>query len=497
MEYVPFDLETFQYQKADNGVESFYIRVSDSPVLERQALSQADRVELPSDLRTRLRVLEKQDRRETTLSQIRAVGLDIGNALFPQRVRALLYASRRALTANERLRIRLMLDTNALADVPWEYAYLPDPDTEVAEDDRTGFIVFDRSLSFVRYKPLGGRRLSKPEPVQAPLRFVAFLSNPEGTVQLNLDAEEDNLKQALAEVPEIHPEVYRNPTVDTLTEALVKSADIFHFAGHGEFQGRMSENYGVLEGRGSLSFADKDNKEVPLPAETLALMLAQRGVRLAVLGACESSKVDQVNAWTGIAPALMRAGIPAVVGMQFKVLDENAITFSKIFYRALADGQYIDEAVTAGRLAIFARRPENERDWAGPVLYMREQGGVLFPKSATQGNNAISPAASAPSVSPGMVPPLAAAPPDASAGIDKRALREAIVRSFEIEDLQALCADVQAELENDGKSLLVNLEMGGGDGKRGKVLNLIQYLDNRGVLAYLVKAVREARPGLI
>jgi len=43
----------------------------------------------------------------------------------------------------------------------------------------------------------------------------------------------------------------------------------------------------------------------------------------------------------------------------------------------------------------------------------------------------------------------------------------------------------------------VNLDMVGGEGKRTKVLNLIDYLDRRGRLPYLVSAVRQARPEII
>ncbi len=43
----------------------------------------------------------------------------------------------------------------------------------------------------------------------------------------------------------------------------------------------------------------------------------------------------------------------------------------------------------------------------------------------------------------------------------------------------------------------VDPEIVGGSGKPAQVLNLIQYLDRRGYLDYLVKAVRRARPGII
>lgn len=81
--------------------------------------------------------------------------------------------------------------------------------------------------------------------------------------------------------------------------------------------------------------------------------------------------------------------------------------------------------------------------------------------------------------------------------VDARALREAIVAAFSLEELDVLCADVQQALAADGVDLPLDLELVGGLGKRGKVLNLIRYLERRGYLAYLVAAVRRERPGII
>lgn len=81
--------------------------------------------------------------------------------------------------------------------------------------------------------------------------------------------------------------------------------------------------------------------------------------------------------------------------------------------------------------------------------------------------------------------------------VDKRALRETMVQAFNLEDIEALCADVEQDLSDDGINLLVNLEMVGGISKPGKILNLIDYLDHRGYLAYLVTAIRRVRSGII
>ena len=60
-----------------------------------------------------------------------------------------------------------------------------------------------------------------------------------------------------------------------------------------------------------------------------------------------------MNVWSGVAPALMRAGIPGAVAMQYEVYDDSATAFARRFYQSLAAGLSLDEAVAAGRLAIL------------------------------------------------------------------------------------------------------------------------------------------------
>jgi hypothetical protein len=81
--------------------------------------------------------------------------------------------------------------------------------------------------------------------------------------------------------------------------------------------------------------------------------------------------------------------------------------------------------------------------------------------------------------------------------IDPRKLREVMIKNFDMEDLDLLCNDVQLALRDNNIELQLNLEIVGGSGKAIKVLNLIQYLDRRGHLDYLVSTVRNARPGII
>jgi hypothetical protein len=530
MEYKNLDLEAFDY-RAEDGAERFRVRVTGSPAGE-QRYADAEEVTIPPDLRRQLRRLERRGMR---LPEMIALGEDLAGLLFPPRARLFLVRSRERIDGDEGLRVRLRMHTYALADLPWEYAYVARPDTLPDQKGPDGFLVLDRRISLVRYEVMG-QSPGSLDPVGAgPLRLVALLADPSvpGYPHLNLDAERRNIERALDDLSGISAEFYPDATVETLEDALTREAHVFHFAGHGQFEGELGVTLGSLEGKGNLVLLDDDRGPFLFPAEKLGQNLMGRGVRLAVLGACEAGRRDQVNAWTGVVPALTRAGIPAVVGMQYTIRDRNAVAFSRRFYRALAAGQPIDAAVTDGRLAIFNRSSDDERDWGVPVLYMRTDEGVLFPSTrpapqaeprdavqgpvtnirvdqhvgTVEGGKVVGVEIGQPAPSPRpkarreleeqlaeFARPISSPP---VGDVDRRALREAMVQTFSLEDLEVLCADVEEVLKDARLPVQVNLEIVGGGGKRAKVLNLIQYLDRRGYLGYLVYAVRRLRPGII
>jgi hypothetical protein len=66
-----------------------------------------------------------------------------------------------------------------------------------------------------------------------------------------------------------------------------------------------------------------------------------------------------------------------VIAMQYDIVDQAAITFSRTFYEALVYGKPADEAVVAARKAI-SLTSSNTVKWGTPVLYMRSPDGVLF-----------------------------------------------------------------------------------------------------------------------
>jgi len=167
-------------------------------------------------------------------------------------------------------------------------------------------------------------------------------------------------------------------TLDEVQAAIVGAA-IFHFAGHGVFSRQMGDLPGTYTGTGKLALYDQ-----AVDAEQLGINLRGNGVRLAVLGGCETGRRDGVNVWSGIAPALIKQQIPAVLANQLPIKDVCAIAFSKQFYGALVGGLPIERAVAAGRIAAY-NADKDGRDWGVPVLYMRDADGVLFGGAADAG----------------------------------------------------------------------------------------------------------------
>jgi hypothetical protein len=74
--------------------------------------------------------------------------------------------------------------------------------------------------------------------------------------------------------------------------------------------------------------------------------------------------------------------------MQYKIWDQSAIAFSQSFYKALAAGLPLDQAVSLARIAVFnlcdsikdeLQRQSFWRDWGVPVLYCRTKENFVLP----------------------------------------------------------------------------------------------------------------------
>jgi hypothetical protein len=371
--YRDFVLSADVVERGPDGlVRSFDVRVFASPAGEGAPL----RRELPDDLG---KALGRLDRRKLDLPGIIGLGEVLADLILPTGPREMLVRSLERLDAGEGLRLRLRLPPE-LAGLPWEYLYIQ---RAHGEKDATGFLALDPRLSIARHEALAVAADVDDSP--RPRRLIAALSSPtaEGWAPLDLGKERAVIEAATAGVPNLAVDVLPEVTAEGLLDALVAGADVFHFAGHGVFeQTGLGARPGALTGQGSLVLMNAAGGPAPMAADQLAVNLRGRGVQVVVLGACETGKRDEEQAWSGVAAALMEAGIPAVVAMQFRVWDDAAIAFARALYGALAAGLSLDEAVSLGRLQVFnlvhPRRDGFWREWGVPVLYLRAGGDITL-----------------------------------------------------------------------------------------------------------------------
>lgn len=373
MQYEDMTIEAFEYVRAQaedkRWMGRFKVRALASPAGETESA-----IPVEYEQRALNALLEKLEFGPATQEDIRQLGrmlalllLPPGASGSPSDVRSLFRESLNRIGQDKGLRLRLRLPPE-LAVIPWEYIYV---ERAGGGDGMDGFVALDPRVAIVRHESLAA-------PAELPaatgtIKLVAALASNVELPELNLAKERANLETALANQPGITPTYLPAATLDALLAA-IPNTRIFHFAGHGAFRHELSGLTDTVVSPGYLAFQDQT-----VDAESLGMNLRGNGVRLVMLGGCETGRRDREggSVWGGVVTALVKAEIPAVVGHQYKIQDTSAIAFSKHFYQALAGGLPIEQAVSLGRIAVFDANKES-RDWGVPVLYLRAKNGELF-----------------------------------------------------------------------------------------------------------------------
>lgn len=365
--YLDFDL---RIERTETGYRA--------RVVGSQALSVASDFTLPFSDEALENYLLKigRPRRDVRRFESREVELakDFGRQLFDAAFgKEILSCLRQSLDEATRqdkgLRLRLNLtDAPELADLPWEYLYEP---------QRNLFFALFGKTPIVRYLDIAER--IQPLAVQPPLKILVMISAPSGVSSLDTGREWTNLTQALADLQSrglVTLDRLDTATLPELQRRLRQGQyHIFHFIGHGAFV-KQSEG-------GALLLEDDQGGARAVGGQELGWLLRNRPqMRLAILNACEGGRASRSDPFAGAAQSLVQQGLPAVIAMQFEISDQAAITFTREFYAALADGYPVDAALTEARLAIFAAN-DNGLEWGTPVLYMRAPDGRIFDLAAT------------------------------------------------------------------------------------------------------------------
>jgi hypothetical protein len=289
------------------------------------------------------------------------IGQTLFNALFQGQSKEVLLRSQGVLKEGQGLRIVLNIAATEqeVGALPWEFLYDPDMGPLVMLD-----------TPIVRY--LQQSALIPKLKTDLPLKVLLTGAQPGDQAPIGVERELREVKAALATLEQqrrmqvvVEPHLSRSK----LQQLLRQGFHVWHFAGHGGFSGANKN--------GALAFEDAQGDLEWASALELGILLNRSSVRLIVLDACQSGQLA-VEPFRGIAPALIRAQVPAVIAMQFTIPDKTARAFAAEFYQALAEGFPIDACVTEGRKAVMGEVGLGRPDWGIPVVYTRAADGKLF-----------------------------------------------------------------------------------------------------------------------
>ncbi len=265
-----------------------------------------------------------------------------------------------ARTTGDGVRIRLRIEAPEIAALPWEFLYDAEGDCFRATSVETPVVRYLELL-----QPIRELRVTPP------LAVLAVIPNAD---DIDAGTERDALIRTLDQLggAVVHTVLDGRVTRERLRETLRERAwQVLHFIGHGDFEGDAAV----------LLLNQADGSEDRIDQHALRLILANHpSLKLVVLNSCLGAQVSAVKAFVGMAPQLVRAGVPAVVAMQYEIHDEEAVCFAREFYGCLFTG------ATRGRveIAMAHARSALAADHAGtralgvPVLFMRAPEGVLF-----------------------------------------------------------------------------------------------------------------------
>jgi hypothetical protein len=270
---------------------------------------------------------------------------------------------------SQRRRVRLWLDADApeLHALPWET--LHDGQTWLAASAATPFSRYLPSDA-----PWGGLVTERP------IRILSVIANPADLARydlapLDMAAERSLLATALGDLVPQHFELEHlaaPATLERLESALAAEPHVLHFVGHGTFSHKRGEAALYLQDAAS-------NTQIVTEAQLVAMLRRQAtSPRLIFLAACQSAARSTADAFAGMAPKLVQAGVPAVVAMQDKVAISAVGKLTTAFYEALLRCGEVDRALNAARsLLLTGQSP----DAGVPVLLMRLRNGRLWEPS--------------------------------------------------------------------------------------------------------------------
>ena len=251
--------------------------------------------------------------------------------------------------------------TRLFLQLPWE----------LLADDR-GYLAADLAL---RYAPV--RRLGEPAQPEAPspcrLSLVFMAAAPRDQRRLNYEAEETAILDATAKTG-LDLTVEESGTLEWLAAHMAEEApvDVLHLSCHG--QGGTEPALCLETDEGATDLASVGR---------LIGELSTHRPRLLFLSAGNSARSVDARDGSGIvdslALAVLREGMPAVLGWDGSVSDAEATEFAAHLYRQLSRKADLQAALAEARFALLNRIGADpltrSRDWHLARLFLGPTGG--------------------------------------------------------------------------------------------------------------------------
>jgi len=285
------------------------------------------------------------------------------------------------------LRLRLRINPPELATLPWEYLYSP---------ERRLFLAASVETPLSRY-------LNLPEPVRqlaCPEQINLLVVMPQNS-GLDIVAEREMLETIAAK---LRGKMNIDFLEGSATSAAIREAlrqqeyHILHYAGHGAFnvaQASKPADASAADKMSALHLSEEafiylDHAEKftePMSAEQFAHFFTDYPfTRLVFLNACHGATRSAQQALVGLAPQLVWRGVPAVVAMQNKIDNDDAILLATEFYAELCntrEGGQVEAAISRARKALLQEKPSSAA-FGNPVLYLRAEDGRLWEAQKTE-----------------------------------------------------------------------------------------------------------------
>ena len=274
-----------------------------------------------------------------------------------------------------------------LLGLPWELLH-----------DGTDYLFQGAQPTRVRRRLPNTKKVDVPV-VATPIRILLVTARPEDEACLYIDHRVSALPlvEAMESLPglvKIH--VLSPPTLPALRAELDRARSkrqpyhVVHFDGHGVYDRTVGlgglcferpEDVGRLDGRGHQTVFTSE----------LGPLLRDHRIPLVFLEACQTAQAEKAS--ESVASELLKVGVASVVAMSHSVLVETACRFVAAFYRALAAGKRVGDAMLAGqrqlkddtfRGRVFGAGELRLEDWFVPVLFQEKDDPQLFKTTPTR-----------------------------------------------------------------------------------------------------------------